>query len=144
MVAPVTSELRFYNTMGRVVEAFEPLKPGKVSLYTCGPTVYGLAHIGNLRTFLFEDLLRRSLEFLGYDVTHVMNLTDVDDKVIKGAAEASRSLDEFTAPFIEAFHHDMAVLHALPAHEYPRATRHVGEMAPLERSRRRPASRPLC
>jgi len=122
------SELRFYNTMGRGVEVFDPLEPGKVSLYTCGPTVYGLAHIGNLRTFIFEDLLRRSLEFLGYDVTHVMNLTDVDDKVIKGAAEAGTSLDEFTAPFIEAFHRDLAVLHALPAHEYPRATQHVGEM----------------
>jgi cysteinyl-tRNA synthetase len=128
------TELRLYNTMGRGVEPFEPIVPGRVGLYTCGPTVYGLAHIGNLRTFLFEDLLRRSLEFLGYDVTHVMNLTDVDDKVIKGASDAGVSLDEFTAPFIEAFHRDLEILHALPAHEYPRATRHVGEMiAMIER-----------
>jgi len=125
------SQLRLYNTMLRSVEAFEPLEPGRVTLYTCGPTVYGEAHIGNLRTFLFEDLLRRALEMLDFDVTHVMNLTDVDDKVIQGATAAGVSLDEFTEPFIDAFHRDMDVLHALPADEYPRATRHIEEMIGL-------------
>ena len=123
--------MRFYNTLGRRVESFEPLDGQKVRLYTCGPTVYGEAHIGNLRTFLFEDLLRRALELMGFEVEHVMNLTDVDDKVIRGAGEAGVSLDDFTAPFIDAFHRDLATLGVEPAHHYPRATRHVAEMIEL-------------
>jgi cysteinyl-tRNA synthetase len=121
----------FYNTESRRLAPLETGTPGEVRIYTCGPTVYGPAHIGNLRTFLFEDLLRRSLRFLGYRVIQVMNLTDVDDKVIRGASEAGVSLDEYTEPFIERFFDDLESLGAERAEEYPRATRHVPEMIAL-------------
>ena len=114
--------VRFRNTLGRRVEEFVPLRPAEVRLYTCGPTVYNYAHIGNLRTFLFEDLLKRSLTLLGYRVLHVMNLTDVDDKTIRGAQEKGVSLAEFTAPYVESFHADLAALGVVPADQYPRAT----------------------
>jgi cysteinyl-tRNA synthetase len=100
-------------------------------MYTCGPTVYNTAHIGNLRTFLFEDVLRRSLRFLGWRVEQVMNLTDVDDKTIEGAASAGTSLAEFTQPFIDAFFVDLDRLHMQRAEHYPRATEHVDEMLEL-------------
>ncbi|MEM9292302.1 MAG: cysteine--tRNA ligase [Acidobacteriota bacterium] len=118
----------FFNTLGRKLEPFEALEAAKVRLYTCGPTVYDHAHIGNLRTFLFEDILRRALEYLGYEVHQVMNLTDVDDKTIRGANAAGLELDDFTAPFIEAFFADLNALGVQPAQDYPRATRHVAEM----------------
>ena len=105
-----------------------PLVPGQVGLYTCGPTVYNHVHIGNLRTFLFEDLLKRALVHLGFDVRHVMNLTDVDDKTIRGAEESGVSLDDFTRPYIASFFADLDALHALRADIYPRATEHVAEM----------------
>jgi cysteinyl-tRNA synthetase len=130
-------EARFFNTLGRKLETLRPLehpedgKPAHVCIYTCGPTVYNHVHIGNLRTFLFEDLLRRSLRYLGYRVTQVMNLTDVDDKTIRGAQDGNVSLDEFTAPFIESFFADLDALHVERAEEYPRATRHVAEMIAL-------------
>jgi len=127
-VTAAARELRLYNTLGRRIERFEPLVAGKIGLYTCGPTVYNHVHIGNLRTFLFEDLLKRALVFLGYDVTHVMNLTDVDDKTIRGAAAQGVSLDEFTGPYIDSFFEDLDALHVVRADEYPRATRHVEEM----------------
>jgi len=120
--------IRFYNTLGRRLEEFAPAAAGEAKLYTCGPTVYNTVHIGNLRTFLFEDLLKRSLEFLGYRVTHVMNLTDVDDKTIRGAQEQDVPLDEFTAPYIDAFFSDLETLGVARADAYPRATRHVPEM----------------
>ena len=120
--------MRLYNTLGRRLEELRPLADGQIKLYTCGPTVYGLVHIGNLRTFLFEDILRRSLKFLGYDVTQIMNLTDVDDKTIRGAQEAGLPLDEFTAPYIEAFFADLDRLGVERAEEYPRATTHIAEM----------------
>ncbi|MFZ5623808.1 MAG: cysteine--tRNA ligase [Gemmatimonadota bacterium] len=123
--------LSVYNTLTRRVERFEPLQPGRVSLYTCGPTVYNYAHIGNFRTFLFEDLLRRWLEASGYEVFHVMNLTDVDDKTIKGALEAGTSLREHTAPFIRAFFEDRDYLRIRPAHAYPRATDFIPSMVRL-------------
>lgn len=97
-------------------------------MYTCGPTVYNHVHIGNLRTFLFEDLLRRSLAFLGYRVVQVMNLTDVDDKTIRGAEERGVSLDEFTAPYVASFFADLEALNVRPADAYPRATLHIAEM----------------
>jgi len=124
-------EARFFNTLGRKLETLRPLDPGHVRIYSCGPTVYNHVHIGNLRTFLFEDLLRRSLRYLGYRVTQVMNLTDVDDKTIRGAQDKNISLDEFTAPFIESFFADLDALHVDRAEEYPRATRHVAEMIDL-------------
>ena len=118
----------FLNTLGRRREPLETVVPGRVGIYTCGPTVYNHAHIGNLRTFLFEDVLRRALRHLGYEVTQVMNLTDVDDKTIRGAQELGVSLDEYTEPFIESFFADLRALHVEPAEHYPRATRHVPEM----------------
>jgi cysteinyl-tRNA synthetase len=123
--------IRFWNTMGRALEAFEPLEPGRVRIYTCGPTVYGTAHIGNLRTFLFEDVLCRALERLGYRVEQVMNLTDVEDKIIAGALARGVSLREFTAPHEAAFFRDLDRLHIRRAARYPRATEHVPEMIEL-------------
>ncbi len=117
-----------FNTLGRELQPLEPIEPGRVRLYTCGPTVYNHVHIGNLRTFLFEDVLRRSLEYLGYEVVQVMNLTDVDDKTIEGARRAGISLGDYTAPFVESFFADLDTLHVRRADQYPRATDHVPEM----------------
>jgi cysteinyl-tRNA synthetase len=123
--------LSLYNTLSRRVEPFEPLAPPRVTLYTCGPTVWNFAHIGNFRTFLFEDLLRRYLEYSGYDVYHIMNLTDVDDRTIKAAAAAGKRLAEHTAPFVQAFFEDRDYLRIKPAHVYPRATESVPAMIAL-------------
>ena len=123
--------LRLYNTMSRSVETFAPLDPPRVSLYTCGPTVYNYAHIGNFRTFLFQDLLRRWLEATGHDVFHVMNLTDVDDKTIKGAKDAGVPLREHTTRFADAFFEDRDYLRIRPAAEYPRATEYIPQMVRL-------------
>ncbi len=123
--------LRLFNTLSRQVEAFEPLQAGKVSLYTCGPTVYNYAHIGNFRTFLFEDLLRRWLEASGYEVFHVMNLTDVDDKTINGASAAGLPLRQYVQPYIQAFHDDRAYLRIKDASVYPRATDFIPAMIRL-------------
>ncbi len=121
-------EIRFFNTLGRKLETFVPREEGRVEIYTCGPTVYDHAHIGNLRTFVFEDLLRRSLRYLGYDVTQVMNLTDVDDKTIERSNAAGVTLDDYTATYIESFFEDLEALHVERAEHYPRATEHVAEM----------------
>jgi cysteinyl-tRNA synthetase len=125
--------LKFKNTLSRRLEPFEPLTPGQVGLYTCGPTVYNYVHIGNLRTFLFEDILRRTLKLFGYRVTQVMNLTDVDDKTIRGAAEAGLSLREYTDRFIEAFFEDLDTLRVERAEHYPRATDYIPQMVELVR-----------
>jgi cysteinyl-tRNA synthetase len=117
---------------------FAPIESGHARLYTCGPTVYNVAHIGNLRTFLFEDVLRRHLLARGLRVTQIMNLTDVDDKIIRGAMQAGVSLADFTAPFTEAFFRDLQRLNVQPAERYPKATEHVPEMiALIERLRDR-------
>jgi cysteinyl-tRNA synthetase len=123
--------LALYNTLSRRVEPFAPLAPPRVTLYTCGPTVWNYAHIGNFRTFLFEDLLRRYLAYAGYDVFHIMNLTDVDDRTIKAAAAAGKRLDQHTAPFVQAFFEDRDYLRIVPAHVYPRATQSVPAMVRL-------------
>jgi len=123
--------LHFYDTRRRRKVLFEPLTPGEVKLYTCGPTVYNDAHIGNFRTYMFEDLLRRTLKFLGYKVTQVMNLTDVDDKTIRGANSNGVSLKEFTAPFIQRFFADLDALKIERAEIYPAATDHIPEMIAL-------------
>jgi len=128
---PPPSPLQLYNTMTRRVEPFTPLHSPRVTVYTCGPTVWNYAHIGNFRTFLFEDLLRRFLEFAGYEVFHIMNLTDVDDRTIKAAAAAGKSLGEHTAPFVTAFFEDRDYLRIKPAHVYPRATQTVPAMVQL-------------
>jgi len=126
--------LQLYNTMTRRQEAFTPLTPGRVSLYTCGPTIWNYAHIGNFRTFLFEDLLRRWLEASGYTVFHIMNLTDVDDRTIQAAAKAGRTLQAHVEPYAEAFFADRDFLRILPAHAYPRATGFIAPMIALVES----------
>jgi cysteinyl-tRNA synthetase len=123
--------LALYNTLVRQVAPFAPLAPPRVTLYTCGPTVWNFAHIGNFRTFLFEDLLRRWLEHSGYDVFHMMNLTDVDDRTIKAAREAGKRLSEHTEPFTQAFFEDRDYLRIKPAHVYPRATQAMPAMVAL-------------
>jgi cysteinyl-tRNA synthetase len=126
--------LRMHNSLTRRKEEFVPLVPGKAGLYTCGPTVYNYAHIGNFRTFVFEDLLRRALAFCGYQVTQVMNFTDVDDKTIRGSQAAGESLEEFTARYKKAFFEDLDTLRVQRAEVYPSATEHVAEMVDLIRS----------
>jgi len=121
----------FYNTIERRLVPFKPVEEGEAHLYTCGPTVYNHVHIGNLRTFLFEDLLRRSLTFLGYEVTQVMNLTDVDDKIIAAAGKAGVAINDYTQPYIDSFFGDLDTLHVQRAEHYPRATEHIEEMIGL-------------
>jgi len=123
--------LRFYNTLTRSLEEFQPLVPGRVGMYGCGPTVYQLPHIGNYRTFVFYDVLHRYLEWKGYQVRFVMNLTDVDDRIIERALDAGVSIDEFTAPYIRGFLEDLDTLGIRRADAYPRATGHVPEMIRL-------------
>jgi cysteinyl-tRNA synthetase len=123
--------VKLFNTLGRQLDELHPLEPGHVRMYTCGPTIYNVAHIGNLRTFLFEDVLRRSLKLSGLRVTQIMNLTDVDDKTIRGAAEEGLSLGDFTEKYAREFFRDLGTLGIEPAEEYPRATAHVPEMIAL-------------
>ena len=121
----------FFNTLTRKKEVFIPLVPSKVKIYTCGPTVYDYAHIGNFRAFLFEDLLKRWLVYQGFKVTHVMNLTDIDDKTIKGSQKQGIALAQFTDFYIKAFFEDIKVLNIQPADVYPKATDHIPEMVQL-------------
>jgi cysteinyl-tRNA synthetase len=123
--------LRFYNTLTGKVEEFQPLEPGKVRMYTCGPTVYNYPHIGNFRTFVFQDILRRWLKLSGYQLLHVMNITDVDDKTIANAAAAGMSLRDYTDKFAQAFWEDSAVLSIEKPETVARATDHIEEMAAL-------------
>ena len=120
--------LRFFNTLTRQVETFEPIEPGKVRMYICGPTVWNFAHIGNFRTFIFGDVLRRYLKYKGYDVTHVFNLTDIDDRIINEAAKKGVTIDEFTAPYIQYFWEDFDALGMERPEVTPRATHHIPEM----------------
>ena len=123
--------LKLFNTMGRSKEPFEPLIPGKVSMYSCGPTAHARMHVGECRRFVFSDLLCRFLEFRGYAVTHIMNITDLDDKTINGSEKAGLDLSEFTAKHIESFKKDLDVLGIKPASEYPRASDHVDDMVSM-------------
>jgi len=120
--------LRFYNTLTRKKDVFQPIEEGKARLYSCGLTVYDYAHIGNLRAYVFVDLLRRWLEYRGYDVKHVMNLTDVDDKTILGMQEQGVSLKQYTQRYIDAFLDDLQMLNIKKAKIMPKATEHVDEM----------------
>ena len=120
--------LKVYNTATRSVDEFEPLEQGRVRVYACGPTIYDHAHIGNFRSFLFFDLVHRYLEWCDYEVCFVMNLTDVDDKVIEAASRERVSLEEHTRPFGEVFLADSTVLGIRPADVYPRATRYIDRM----------------
>ncbi|HVP91433.1 MAG TPA: cysteine--tRNA ligase [Terriglobales bacterium] len=127
--------IRFHNTLGGVLEDFRPLRPGEVGLYTCGPTVYDFPHIGNWRAYVFEDLLKRFLMFTGLRVTHVLNLTDIDDKTIRDSkARTVEELKRYTEKYIAAYMAERDLLNILPADHYPRATDHVPEMVALIRT----------
>jgi cysteinyl-tRNA synthetase len=123
--------LALYNTLTRSVTPFVPLVPGRVSFYTCGPTIYNYAHIGNFRTFVFEDLLRRWLAASGYEVFHIMNLTDVDDRTIAAAGQRGVSLREHVEPYARAFEEDRDWLKIAPPHAQPRATEYIAPMIRL-------------
>lgn len=125
--------VQFFNTLSRELEEFKPMEEGRVSLYTCGPTVHDFAHIGNFRTYVFEDLLRRYLKYRGYQVKQVMNLTDVEDKIIRKAQAAGVNFKEYTAPYIQAFFEDLKTLNIEPAEHYPRATEFVDGMVEMIR-----------
>ena len=122
---------RFYNTLSRSKEEFEPLEPGLVRIYSCGPTVYDYAHIGNFRAFVLADLFKRYLRYRGYEVRHVMNITDVDDKILGRLQQEGVSLEDFTGKYIRAFYEELDLLNVARADVYPRATEHVGEMIEL-------------
>ena len=120
--------LKFHNTLSNQLEEFHPLNDNEVRMYICGPTVWNFAHIGNFRTFVFGDILRRYLKFKGYNLTHVMNLTDVDDRIIRESNKQNISIDEMTAPFIVAFWEDLDSLNCERPEVAPRATEHIAEM----------------
>ncbi len=124
-------EILFHNTLTGKTEPFVPLHDGEVRIYTCGPTVYDFAHIGNFRTFVFQDVLRRFLRSQGYRVKQTMNLTDVDDRIIERAAAAHVSIRDYTDPYIQAFLQDRETLHLEKPEHLPRATDHINEMAKL-------------
>src|ERR1041384_627331 len=125
--------LKLFNTLTRSVCEFVPRDAAgkKVGMYCCGPTVHDFAHIGNFRTFVFADLVRRYLEFKDYLVTHVMNITDVEDKIIKRVRESGAGLGEYTGKHEAAFLEDMGTLGCLRPHHMPRATGHIGEIISL-------------
>jgi cysteinyl-tRNA synthetase len=123
--------LRLHNTLTGAKSAFEPLEPGYAGMYTCGPTVWNFAHVGNLRAFLFYDLLRRHLRASGYRVNHVMNLTDIDDRILDQAMHAETTIAEYVKPYAAAFFGDMAALRAQPAEHYPKATEHIPDMVEM-------------
>jgi cysteinyl-tRNA synthetase len=120
--------LRFYNTLTQQVEEFTPLHDNEVHMYTCGPTVYNYVHIGNLRTFTFQDILRRWLQARGYTLNHVMNITDVDDRIIKNARDEGRSLADYTAVYTQAFLDDTAALRLQRPERMAKATEHIADM----------------
>jgi cysteinyl-tRNA synthetase len=123
--------LRLHNTLTGAKEDFEPLEKDVVRMYTCGPTVWNYAHVGNLRAFLFYDLVRRHLRVAGYRVRHVMNLTDIDDRILDQAMHAGVTISAYVEPYVKAFFEDMAALRAERAEHYPRATEHIPEMVDM-------------
>jgi cysteinyl-tRNA synthetase len=126
--------MRVFNTLTRRIEELEPLEPEHVRVYTCGPTVYDFAHIGNFRTYVWEDLLRRTLRYMGFRVTQVMNITDIEDKIIAKAIAGNTTIEAVTAPFIEAFFEDLDTLGLERAEHYPRATGHIPEMIAIAKA----------
>src|SRR6201992_425278 len=125
------NEIQVHNTLTGKVEPFVPQRPGEVSIYTCGPTVYDYAHIGNYRTFVFQDILRRFLELRGFKLNHVMNLTDVDDRIIANAAKAGVSIRDYTAKFAQAFFDDCKTLGIEAPEHWIRATDYIDDMVKL-------------
>jgi cysteinyl-tRNA synthetase len=123
--------LHFFNTLTRKLEPFAPLDDNKVRMYSCGPTVYNYVHIGNLRAFTFQDILRRYLHHSGYELYHVMNVTDVDDKIIRDSIKAGQSIGEYTAQYRKAFEDDAATLRLEPPEQVTPATEHIGDMIDL-------------
>jgi cysteinyl-tRNA synthetase len=123
--------IRLFNTLTREKEVLMPMESGRVGMYTCGPTVYDYAHIGNFRAFIFEDLLKRWLKYCGFKVLHIMNLTDIDDKTIKGSRTQGMPLKQYTDFYAKAFFEDAMALNIEPADKYPRATEHIPEMVTL-------------
>ncbi len=123
--------MKFYNTISGKIEEFKAINQKEVRIYTCGPTVYDFAHIGNFRAYVFEDLVRRSFEYLGYKVVQVMNITDVDDKTIKKSNELGISLKEYTKKYTEEFFKDIDTLNIERAEYYPRATEHISQMVDI-------------
>jgi cysteinyl-tRNA synthetase len=121
--------LRLYNTLTQELQVFEPMRDNEVRMYTCGPTVYNYVHIGNLRTFTFQDILRRWLRYRGYRLNHVMNITDVEDKIIAAAGKSHQTLAEYTAPYEKAFFEDTATLRLERPERIAKATEHIDEMA---------------
>ena len=127
----MTRDLRLFNTLSGAVETLAPIAPPEVRFYACGPTVYARAHVGNFRTFVSVDVLRRTLRHFGYRPVEVMNVTDVDDRIIQLAAQAGKELAEFTAAHVAAFGEDMAALRIERPDRMPRATEHIAEMVAL-------------
>src|SRR5215212_359603 len=125
------SNLMLFNTLSREKEPFIPLVPGEARVYSCGPTVYNDPHIGNLRTFLWSDLLCRYLQYRGLRVTQVMNITDVEDKIIRNATAAGQDIGTYVAPYIAAFHDSLGKLRVRRASAYPRATEYIDHMVSL-------------
>jgi cysteinyl-tRNA synthetase len=126
-----SGNIHFFNTFTHQKEKFVSIEPGKVKMYTCGPTVYDYIHIGNLRAFLFEDIVRRWLEYRGFQVTQVMNVTDVDDRTIKASKALGMPIKQHTERFIKAFFEDIEALNIEKADYYPKATEHIPEMVAL-------------
>ena len=137
----MAKDIRLFNTLGRQLMGFIPIEAGKVRLYACGLTVYNYAHIGNLRTYIFEDVLRRTLEYLGYEVKHVMNVTDVghltsdadtgEDKLLVGARREGKTVWEIARYYEKIFFQDLSDLNILIPHVTCRATEHIPEMISL-------------
>jgi cysteinyl-tRNA synthetase len=123
--------LKLHNTLTGTKDVFEPLRPGHAGMYTCGPTVWNYAHVGNLRAFLVYDLIRRHLQVSGIDVTHVLNITDIDDRILDQAMHAGVTIGDYVKPYVAAFFEDMAALRAQPATHYPRPTEHIPEMVEM-------------
>lgn len=123
--------IKLYNTKSKEIELFQPIESGKVSMYSCGPTVYNYPHIGNYRAYIFSDILKRALLFNGFSVKHVMNITDVDDKTIRDSQNAGKSLLDFTQQYTAEFMKDLDVLEIIPANKFPKATDHIPEMVSM-------------
>ena len=131
--APEKADIQLFDTMQRRKRALETLQPGKVTIYSCGPTAYARLHLGQCRRYVFADLLSRYLRFQGYEVRHLVNITDLDDRTIKGSEKAGEGIETFTRRYIDGYMEDMAYLHIQPADQYPLASEHVDDMVQLAR-----------